>query len=63
MTADKLMILMNQMPNNEKNQFLDALYDKYFDKGVPMDRILEEARIVEAYYNGELIECSKPEDY
>jgi len=56
MTANELIKLMNQMTNHEKNHFLDALYDEYFDKGIPIERILEEARIVEAYYNGELIE-------
>ena len=55
MTAHEMMKLLNQMKNNEKNQFLDMLYEEYFDKGIPIERILEEARILEAYYNGELI--------
>ena len=57
MNAQEMMNLLKRMENNDKNQFLDMLYDEYFDKGIPMERILEEARIVEAYYNGELIEA------
>ena len=56
MKAHELIQLMNQMENKEKNQFLDILYEEYFDKGIPIEKILEEARIVEAYYNGELVE-------
>ena len=56
MNAQEMMKLLHQMDNIEKNQFIDMLYDEYFDKGIPIERILEESRIVEAYYNGELVE-------
>ena len=62
MTAQEMMGLLNQMENLEKNTFLDMLYDEYFDKGIPIERIVKEARIVEAYYNGELIRV-ETEDY
>ena len=58
-TANEMMKLLLQMNNRERNQFIDMLYDEYFDKGIPIERILEESRIVEAYYNGELIEAEQ----
>ena len=57
MTAQEMMDLLNRMDNRDKNQFLDMLYDKYFDKGIPIERILEESRIVEATIMGN---SSKP---
>ena len=56
MTAKEMLNILNQMDNSEKNSFLDTLYDLYFDKGVSIERLTEEARILEAYYNGELID-------
>ena len=56
MTANEMLKILNQMDNSEKNNFLDRLYDLYFNKGVSIERLTEEARILEAYYNGELIE-------
>ena len=57
MTANEMLNILKQMDNSEKNNFLDALYDLYFNKGVSIERLTEEARILEAYYNGELIEA------
>ena len=57
MTANEMLNILNQMDNSERNNFLDRLYDLYFDKGVSLERLTEEARILEAYYDGELIEA------
>ena len=57
MTAVEMLNILNEMDNSEKNSFLDALYDLYFDKGVSFERLAEEARILEAYYDGELVEA------
>ena len=57
MTANEMLNILNQMDNSEKNNFLDTLYDLYFNKGVSAERLAEEARILEAYYDGELIEA------
>ena len=59
MTAHEMMNLLNGMENIDKNEFLDMLYDEYFDKGIPIERIIEESRIVEAYYNGDLVEAGE----
>jgi len=59
MTAHEMMNLLNRMENVDKNQFLDMLYDEYFDKGIPIERLLEDSRILEAYYNGELVEVEE----
>ena len=56
MTANEMLNMLKQMDNAEKNEFLDMIYNLYFDKGVSIERLTEEARILEAYYNGELIE-------
>ena len=57
MTANEMLNTLEQMDNAEKNEFLDMIYDLYFDKGVSIERLTEEARILEAYYDGELIEA------
>ena len=57
MTADEMLIALKQMDNIEKNEFLDMIYNLYFDKGVSIERLIEEASILEAYYNGELVEA------
>ena len=57
MTASEMLTTLKQMDNAEKNEFLDMIYDLYFDKGVSIERLMEEARILEAYYDGELIEA------
>ena len=59
MTADALLNQMEQLENPEKNKFLDKIYDEYFDKGVPPEKLLEHARILERYYDGELIEATE----
>ena len=56
MTADELMDMMNKLNNKEKNQFLDKIYDNYFDKRIPAETLMEHIRILEMYYSGELIE-------
>ncbi|MCL2361604.1 MAG: hypothetical protein FWC73_07315 [Defluviitaleaceae bacterium] len=61
MTANELMELMNKMENRDKNQFLDMIYDEYFDKGIPMEQLIKDARILQAYYDGELVEA--PDEY
>jgi hypothetical protein len=33
------------------------LYSEYFDKGIPTERLVEEGRVLAAYYNGELVEA------
>ncbi|MCL1862646.1 MAG: hypothetical protein FWF78_03670 [Defluviitaleaceae bacterium] len=58
MTAKELYDEMKKMNNIERNDFLDILYTEYFDKGVPIERLIEEGRILEAYYSGDLIEAS-----
>ena len=57
MTANEMLNTLKQMDNTEKNEFLDIIYNLYFDKGVSIERLAEEARILEAYYDGELIEA------
>ena len=57
MTANEMYNILNQMDNPERNSFLDMLYDEYFNKGVSVERLMEEAQILEAFYNGELVEC------
>ena len=57
MTAEELRNIMDNMENREKNRFLDKLYDDYFDKGIPFEQLAEEARILELYYDGELVEA------
>ena len=57
MTANEMLNMLKQMDNTDKNEFLDMVYNLYFDKGVSMERLMEEARILEAYYDGELIEA------
>ena len=57
MTANEMLNTLKQMDNTEKNEFLDMIYNLYFDKGVSIERLMEEARILEAYYNGELVEA------
>ena len=57
MTANEMLNMLKQMDNAEKNEFLDMIYSLYFDKGVSIERLTEEARILEAYYDGELIEA------
>jgi len=55
MTAKEMMDFLKQMSNKERNLFLDELYDQYFDKGIPVEQIEEEIKILEAYYEGELV--------
>ena len=55
MTADALLAQMKQLENPEKNKFLDIIYDEYFDKGIPLKTLAEHARILEMYYDGELV--------
>ena len=59
MTAEKLFEQMNIMENHEKNKFLDKIYDEYFDKGIPPEKLLEHARILERYYDGELVDAAE----
>ena len=57
MTANEMLDALEQMENTEKNEFLDLIYFLYFDKGISIEKLMEEARILEAYYDGELIEA------
>jgi len=57
MTAKEMFGLLQQMKNNERNEYLDMLYAEYFDKRIPIEKIREEIRILEAYYSGELVEA------
>ncbi|MCL2224619.1 MAG: hypothetical protein FWB96_06605 [Defluviitaleaceae bacterium] len=57
MTAKEMLELLRQMNNRERNEYLDMLYAEYFDIGVPFEKLLEEGRILEAYYSGELVEA------
>ena len=57
MTANEMLNTLKQMDNAEKNEFLDMIYNLYFNKGVSIERLTEEARILEAYYDGELVEA------
>ena len=59
MTADTLLNQLKQLENPEKNKFLDKIYDEYFDKGIPPEKLLEHARILERYYDGELVEATE----
>ena len=63
MTAESLFEQMSKMENSEKNRFLDKIYDSYFDKGVPLKTLAEHARILEMYYDGELIEATEKNHY
>ena len=60
-TAETLIEQLNKLDNSEKNIFLDKIYSAYFDKGIPFDVLTEHARILEMFYNGELVES--PEEY
>jgi len=55
-TAKDLLEELKEMDNVERNKFLDEIYEMYFNLGIPREVIEEEKRILEAYYNGELIE-------
>ena len=55
MTADVLLAQMKQLDNPEKNKFLDKIYEEYFDKGIPLKALAEHARVLEMYYDGELV--------
>ena len=55
MTAEMILDQINQLENHEKNKLLDRIYDDYFDKGIPMKILMEHARILEMYYDGELV--------
>lgn len=55
-TAKELLNELKQMNNVERNKFLDEIYEMYFNLGIPREVIEEENRILEAYYNGELVE-------
>jgi len=57
MTAGEMFKLLSQMNNRERNEFLDMLYSEYFNKGIPVEKLIKEGRILEAYYNGELVEA------
>ena len=59
MTADEMFSQMKSMENIEKNKFLDEIYNEYFDKGIPFETLDEHAKILEMYYNGELVETEK----
>ncbi len=55
-TAKDLLEELKEMSNVERNKFLDEIYEMYFNLGIPREIIEEENRILEAYYNGELVE-------
>ncbi len=55
-TAKELLEELKGMSNVERNKFLDEIYEMYFNLGIPREVIEEENRILEAYYNGELVE-------
>ena len=57
MTADALLAQMKQLENPEKNKFLDKIYEEYFDKGIPLKTLAEHARVLEMYYDGELVKA------
>jgi hypothetical protein len=63
MTADALFAQMEKMENIEKNKFLDRIYDEYFDKGIPFETLAEHGRILEMYYDGELVEAEQDDNY
>ncbi len=44
------------MENIERNKFLDKIYEEYFNTGIPREQVEKDIKILEAYYNGELIE-------
>jgi len=48
---------LKQMSNQERNDFLDDVYAAYFDIGVPFETLIEESRILEAYYDGDLVKA------
>ncbi len=52
----KFLEELKGMSNVERNKFLDEIYEMYFNLGIPREVIEEENRILEAYYNGELVE-------
>ena len=62
-TSDQLLEQMNKMENTEKNRFLDRIYADYFDKGIPIEVLNEHAKILEMYYDGELIEAPQKQYY
>lgn len=59
MTANEMMRLLNEMNNVEKNDFLDKLYDEYFDTGLSVEQRVKIARVMDAYENGELVEVNE----
>ena len=61
MTATEMLDLMGKMTNREKQEFLDKLYYGYFHKGVPVNLMLEDVRIIQLYRSGDLVECN--DDY
>ena len=34
------------------------IYEEYFDKGIPLKTLAEHARVLEMYYDGELVEAN-----
>ncbi|WP_300854663.1 hypothetical protein [uncultured Clostridium sp.] len=56
MTSDELYAFFKSMENIERNKFLDKIYEEYFNTGIPREQVEKDIKILEAYYNGELIE-------
>lgn len=57
MSAKEMLEQLKQMSNQERNDFLDDVYAAYFDIGVPFETLIEESRILEAYYDGDLVKA------
>jgi len=57
MSASEILALISEMENGEKIELLRELYYRHFDKGISQEQLTEEARILEMYYGGELVEA------
>ena len=55
-TFTEMLSEFKNMENNEREDFLDWLYDEYFDIGLTPEKRQKISRIMSAYENGELIE-------
>jgi len=54
MNSNDMLKLLNEMPNIEKNLFLDTLYEEYF-RVASNEQICKDAKILQDYYDGELV--------
>jgi len=53
MNASEMLKLMQEMPNPEKNLFLDTLYEEYF-RVASDEQLYKDSKILQAFYEGEL---------